>query len=195
MTDLNFLLCEAFNCSVIVVGYGSRSNSVAWFQLKRSSNFSWISFFFYLRNDWAVRITCTCSCLGGSILSTRCSETYETKTALMSLFGFPLWYFSQSPRAVIQVSSILIFSAYTKLQCSFFKIISFLLCFVFFWSFSHISQMYILVIAGRLKVPLAIWWFVCVWRSFPRPFHWNTSPKPSHQPATSAAPHATSQSM
>ncbi|XP_047015445.1 SUN domain-containing protein 1 isoform X7 [Ictalurus punctatus] len=39
---------------------------------------------------------------GGSILSTRCSETYETKTALMSLFGFPLWYFSQSPRAVIQ---------------------------------------------------------------------------------------------
>ncbi|XP_060717996.1 SUN domain-containing protein 1 isoform X6 [Tachysurus vachellii] len=39
---------------------------------------------------------------GGSILSTRCSETYETKTALMSLFGFPLWYFSQSPRAAIQ---------------------------------------------------------------------------------------------
>ncbi|XP_032001753.1 SUN domain-containing protein 1 isoform X18 [Hylobates moloch] len=39
---------------------------------------------------------------GGSILSTRCSETYETKTALMSLFGIPLWYFSQSPRVVIQ---------------------------------------------------------------------------------------------
>uniref|UniRef100_A0A3P8P9G9 SUN domain-containing protein n=2 Tax=Astatotilapia calliptera TaxID=8154 RepID=A0A3P8P9G9_ASTCA len=39
---------------------------------------------------------------GGSILSTRCSETYETKTALMSLFGLPLWYFSQSPRVVIQ---------------------------------------------------------------------------------------------
>uniref|UniRef100_A0A8B9RDS1 Zgc:152977 n=1 Tax=Astyanax mexicanus TaxID=7994 RepID=A0A8B9RDS1_ASTMX len=39
---------------------------------------------------------------GGSVLSTRCSETYETKTALMSLFGLPLWYFSQSPRAVIQ---------------------------------------------------------------------------------------------
>ncbi|XP_036378589.1 SUN domain-containing protein 1-like isoform X2 [Megalops cyprinoides] len=39
---------------------------------------------------------------GGSILSTRCSETYETKTALMSLFGVPLWYFSQSPRVVIQ---------------------------------------------------------------------------------------------
>ncbi|XP_007440194.1 SUN domain-containing protein 1 isoform X2 [Python bivittatus] len=39
---------------------------------------------------------------GGSILSTRCSETYETKTALLSLFGIPLWYFSQSPRVVIQ---------------------------------------------------------------------------------------------
>uniref|UniRef100_A0AAY5EQW1 SUN domain-containing protein n=1 Tax=Electrophorus electricus TaxID=8005 RepID=A0AAY5EQW1_ELEEL len=39
---------------------------------------------------------------GGSILSTRCSETYKTKTALMSLFGLPLWYFSQSPRVVIQ---------------------------------------------------------------------------------------------
>ncbi|KAL9835701.1 SUN domain-containing protein 1 isoform 3-T6 [Geothlypis trichas] len=39
---------------------------------------------------------------GGSILSTRCSETYETKTALISLFGVPLWYYSQSPRVVIQ---------------------------------------------------------------------------------------------
>ncbi|KAL6087020.1 hypothetical protein STEG23_032021, partial [Scotinomys teguina] len=39
---------------------------------------------------------------GGSILSTRCSETHETKTALLSLFGIPLWYFSQSPRVVIQ---------------------------------------------------------------------------------------------
>lgn len=41
--------------------------------------------------------------VGGSILSTRCSETYETKTALISLFGIPLWYYSQSPRVVIQV--------------------------------------------------------------------------------------------
>ncbi|XP_075891249.1 uncharacterized protein LOC142894027 isoform X2 [Nelusetta ayraudi] len=39
---------------------------------------------------------------GGSIISTRCSETFETKAALLSLFGVPLWYFSQSPRAVIQ---------------------------------------------------------------------------------------------
>lgn len=43
---------------------------------------------------------------GGSILSTRCSETYETKAALLSLFGVPLWYFSQSPRAVIQVTRL-----------------------------------------------------------------------------------------
>ncbi|KAL2078235.1 hypothetical protein ACEWY4_025920 [Coilia grayii] len=39
---------------------------------------------------------------GGSIISTRCSETFETQTALMSLFGIPLWYFTQSPRVVIQ---------------------------------------------------------------------------------------------
>ncbi|XP_054622703.1 SUN domain-containing protein 1-like isoform X8 [Dunckerocampus dactyliophorus] len=39
---------------------------------------------------------------GGSILSTRCSETYKTRAALLSLFGLPLWYFSQSPRVVIQ---------------------------------------------------------------------------------------------
>ncbi|XP_037546905.1 SUN domain-containing protein 1-like [Nematolebias whitei] len=39
---------------------------------------------------------------GGSVLGTRCSETYETKASLLSLFGVPLWYFSQSPRAVIQ---------------------------------------------------------------------------------------------
>ncbi|KAL8175414.1 UNVERIFIED_CONTAM: hypothetical protein K2H54_023872 [Gekko kuhli] len=39
---------------------------------------------------------------GGSVLSTRCSETFNTQTAVISLFGLPLWYFSQSPRAVIQ---------------------------------------------------------------------------------------------
>lgn len=39
---------------------------------------------------------------GASVISTRCSETYETKTALLSLFGIPLWYHSQSPRVVIQ---------------------------------------------------------------------------------------------
>ncbi|XP_075038938.1 SUN domain-containing protein 2 isoform X2 [Mixophyes fleayi] len=39
---------------------------------------------------------------GASVLNTRCSETYETKTALLSLFGVPLWYQSQSPRVILQ---------------------------------------------------------------------------------------------
>ncbi|XP_037737745.1 SUN domain-containing protein 2 isoform X2 [Chelonia mydas] len=39
---------------------------------------------------------------GASVISTRCSETYETKTALISLFGIPLWYHSQSPRVILQ---------------------------------------------------------------------------------------------
>ena len=42
---------------------------------------------------------------GGSVISIRCSETYAFKTALISLFGIPLWYTSNSPRMVIQVSS------------------------------------------------------------------------------------------
>ncbi|XP_068610885.1 LOW QUALITY PROTEIN: SUN domain-containing protein 1-like [Brachionichthys hirsutus] len=39
---------------------------------------------------------------GGSVLTSRCSQSYQTKAALLSVFGVPLWYFSQSPRAVIQ---------------------------------------------------------------------------------------------
>ncbi|XP_072512247.1 SUN domain-containing protein 2-like [Notamacropus eugenii] len=39
---------------------------------------------------------------GASIISSRCSETYDTKTALLSLFGIPLWYYFQSPRAILQ---------------------------------------------------------------------------------------------
>lgn len=39
------------------------------------------------------------------MINTRCSETYETKTALLSLFGIPLWYQSQSPRVILQVST------------------------------------------------------------------------------------------
>ncbi|XP_075292834.1 SUN domain-containing protein 1-like [Opisthocomus hoazin] len=39
---------------------------------------------------------------GGSILSARCSETYDSKTTVISLFGIPLWYVSQPPSAVIQ---------------------------------------------------------------------------------------------
>ncbi|XP_062845727.1 SUN domain-containing protein 2 isoform X2 [Trichomycterus rosablanca] len=39
---------------------------------------------------------------GASVINTRCSETYHTKSACISLFGFPLWYPSESPRTVIQ---------------------------------------------------------------------------------------------
>ncbi|XP_033100000.1 SUN domain-containing protein 1-like, partial [Anneissia japonica] len=39
---------------------------------------------------------------GGSIINTRCSKTYTPKTGLLSIFGFPLWYSSSSPRMVIQ---------------------------------------------------------------------------------------------
>ncbi|OCT85483.1 SUN domain-containing protein 2 isoform X2 [Xenopus laevis] len=39
---------------------------------------------------------------GASVINTRCSETFETKTALLSLFGVPLWYQSQSPRVILQ---------------------------------------------------------------------------------------------
>uniref|UniRef100_A0A8C3U9W4 Sad1 and UNC84 domain containing 2 n=1 Tax=Catharus ustulatus TaxID=91951 RepID=A0A8C3U9W4_CATUS len=39
---------------------------------------------------------------GASVINTRCSETYETRTALLSLFGIPLWYQSQSPRVILQ---------------------------------------------------------------------------------------------
>ena len=40
---------------------------------------------------------------GGSVISTRCSETHYSKTALLSIFGIPLWYMANSPRTVIQV--------------------------------------------------------------------------------------------
>ncbi|KAJ0060569.1 hypothetical protein NL108_016018, partial [Boleophthalmus pectinirostris] len=29
--------------------------------------------------------------VGGSVVTSRCSQTFETKVALLSLFGFPLW--------------------------------------------------------------------------------------------------------
>uniref|UniRef100_A0A4W5R079 SUN domain-containing protein n=1 Tax=Hucho hucho TaxID=62062 RepID=A0A4W5R079_9TELE len=39
---------------------------------------------------------------GASIVSTRCSETYRTRSACVSFLGIPLWYPSESPRTVIQ---------------------------------------------------------------------------------------------
>lgn len=45
---------------------------------------------------------------GASVISTRCSETYRTRSACVTLFGFPLWYPSESPRTVIQGSPVLL---------------------------------------------------------------------------------------
>uniref|UniRef100_A0AAZ3SL74 SUN domain-containing protein n=1 Tax=Oncorhynchus tshawytscha TaxID=74940 RepID=A0AAZ3SL74_ONCTS len=39
---------------------------------------------------------------GASIVSTRCSETYRTRSACVTFLGIPLWYSSESPRTVIQ---------------------------------------------------------------------------------------------
>lgn len=38
---------------------------------------------------------------GGEIVSTRCTETYHTKSAQISIFGIPLWYPTNTPRTVI----------------------------------------------------------------------------------------------
>jgi len=43
------------------------------------------------------------SVAGGSVVSTRCSETFQPRTAQLSLFGIPLWYSTNSPRVAIQV--------------------------------------------------------------------------------------------
>lgn len=45
---------------------------------------------------------------GASVVSTRCSETYVTRSACVTLFGFPLWYPSESPRTVIQGHSVML---------------------------------------------------------------------------------------
>ena len=39
---------------------------------------------------------------GGSVISTRCTETFVQKTAMYSIFGIPIWYPSNNPRTVIQ---------------------------------------------------------------------------------------------
>lgn len=45
---------------------------------------------------------------GASVVSTRCSETYRTRSACVTLFGLPLWYPSESPRTVIQGPAVLL---------------------------------------------------------------------------------------
>merc|ERR1712083_1274821 len=39
---------------------------------------------------------------GGSVISTRCTETFVQKTAMYSIFGIPIWYPSNNPRTIIQ---------------------------------------------------------------------------------------------
>ena len=39
---------------------------------------------------------------GGSVISTRCTQTYVQRTAMYSIFGIPVWYPSNNPRTVIQ---------------------------------------------------------------------------------------------
>lgn len=38
---------------------------------------------------------------GGQVLSTRCTESYNARTAELSILGIPLWYPSNTPRTVI----------------------------------------------------------------------------------------------
>ncbi|XP_037546279.1 SUN domain-containing protein 1-like [Nematolebias whitei] len=45
---------------------------------------------------------------GASVVSTRCSETYRIRSACVTIFGFPLWYPSESPRTVIQGYPVLL---------------------------------------------------------------------------------------
>lgn len=41
---------------------------------------------------------------GGEIVSTRCTETYHSKSAQISVFGIPLWYATNTPRTAITPS-------------------------------------------------------------------------------------------
>uniref|UniRef100_A0A8C7KP65 SUN domain-containing protein 1 n=1 Tax=Oncorhynchus kisutch TaxID=8019 RepID=A0A8C7KP65_ONCKI len=44
---------------------------------------------------------------GGSIVTSRCSETYQTRSACVSFLGIPLWYPAETPRTVIQGQQVL----------------------------------------------------------------------------------------
>ncbi|KAG5678012.1 hypothetical protein PVAND_007721 [Polypedilum vanderplanki] len=41
---------------------------------------------------------------GGEVISTRCTENYQAKSAEISIFGIPIWYPSNTPRTVISPS-------------------------------------------------------------------------------------------
>jgi SUN domain-containing protein 1/2 len=39
---------------------------------------------------------------GGTIASTRCTETYDTTNAVYSVWGFPIWWTRNTPRTILQ---------------------------------------------------------------------------------------------
>ncbi|CAI2358092.1 unnamed protein product [Caenorhabditis sp. 36 PRJEB53466] len=54
---------------------------------------------------------------GGSVISTRCSETYHSETRLQKFWNIPIYYFDYSPRVVIQRNSKSLFPG----ECWCFK--------------------------------------------------------------------------
>ncbi|XP_028312318.1 uncharacterized protein LOC114469233 [Gouania willdenowi] len=60
-------------------------------------------------SPWADRMPdFTLESQGGSVINTRCSETYHQRTAYLNIFGFLFWYPSESPRVVIQGHPVLL---------------------------------------------------------------------------------------
>ena len=39
---------------------------------------------------------------GGTIASTRCTETYDLSNAVYSVWGFPIWWTRNNPRTILQ---------------------------------------------------------------------------------------------
>ncbi|KAE9412355.1 hypothetical protein Angca_006306 [Angiostrongylus cantonensis] len=56
---------------------------------------------------------------GASIISTRCSENYNTYSRLEKIWNIPLWYSSYGPRTVIQAIDFCF--SYQQFQCSPFQ--------------------------------------------------------------------------
>ena len=42
---------------------------------------------------------------GGSVVIDKCSKTYTPSVATVSVFGYPLWHVSSTPKIIIQVST------------------------------------------------------------------------------------------
>ena len=46
---------------------------------------------------------------GGTIASTRCTETYDATEAVYSVWGVPIWRRKNTPRTILQPGSIALF--------------------------------------------------------------------------------------